>query len=60
MNQITAVTLVRHAQADAAAVFDPAARPLTETGRADARRLVEFLRKDGLTARRASDSHRAR
>ena len=32
MNQITTVTLVRHAQADAAAL-DPAARPLTETGR---------------------------
>ena len=59
MKQITTVTLVRHAQADAA-VPDPAARPLTETGRADVRRLVEFLRKDGLTARRASDSHRAR
>ena len=59
MNQITTVTLVRHAQAGAAAL-DPAARPLTETGRADARRLAEFLRKDGLTARRASDSHRAR
>ena len=59
MNQITTVTLVRHAQADAAAL-DPAARPLTETGRADARRLAEFLRKDGVTARRASDSHRAR
>ena len=58
MNQITTVTLVRHAQADAA-VPDPAARPLTETGRADARKLVEFLRKDGLTACRASDSHRA-
>ena len=58
MNQITTATLVRHAQADAA-VLDPAARPLTETGRADARRLVEFLRKDGLTARRVSDSHRA-
>ncbi len=58
MNQITTVTLVRHAQADAAAL-DPAVRPLTETGRADARRLAEFLRKDGLTARRASDSHRA-
>ena len=53
MNQITTVTLVRHAQADAAAP-DPAARPLTETGRA------EFLRKDGLTACRTSDSHRAR
>ncbi len=59
MNQITTVTLVRHAQADAAAL-DPAARPPTETGRADARRLAEFLRKDGLTMRRASDSHRAR
>ena len=59
MNQITTVTLVCHAQADAAAP-DPAARPLTETGRADARRLAEFLRKDGLTARRVSDSHRAR
>ena len=59
MNQITTVTLVRHAQADAAAL-DPAARPPTETGRADARRLAEFLRKDRLTARRASDSHRAR
>ncbi len=59
MNQITTVTLVRHAQSDAA-VLDPAARPLTETGRANARKLVEFLRKDGLTARRASDSHRAR
>ena len=58
MNQITTVTLERHAQADAA-VLDPAARPLTETGRADARRPVEFLRKDGLTARRVSDSHRA-
>ena len=58
MNQITTVTLVRHAQSDAAAL-EPAARPLTETGRADARRLAEFLRKDGLTARRASDSHRA-
>ncbi len=58
MNQITTVTLVRHAQSDAA-VLDPAARPLTETGRANARKLVEFLRKDGLTARRASDSHRA-
>ena len=59
MNQITTVTLVRHAQADAAVLY-PAARPLTETGRADARRLAEFLRKDGLTARRVSDSHRAR
>ena len=59
MNQITTVTLVRHAQADAA-VLDPAARPLTETGRADARRLAEFLRKDGLTACCTSDSHRAR
>ena len=59
MNQITTVTLVRHAQADAA-VPDPAARPLTETGRADACRLVEFLRKDGLTAQCAFDSRRAR
>jgi len=47
MNQITTVTLIRHAQADAA-VLDPAARPLTETGRADAHRLAEVLRKDGL------------
>ena len=54
MNQITTVTLVRHAQADAA-VPDPAARPLTE-----ACRLVEFLRKDGLTAQCAFDSRRAR
>ena len=59
MNQITTVTLVRHAQADAA-VLDPAARPLTETGRADARRLAEFLRKDGLTALYSSDYVRAR
>jgi len=51
MNQITTVTLIRHAQADAA-VLDPAARPLTETGRADARRLAEVLREDGQTARR--------
>ena len=58
MNQITTVTLVRHAQADAT-VLDPAARTLTETGRADAHRLADFLRKDGLTARRTSDSHRA-
>ena len=59
MNQITTVTLVRHAQADAA-VLDPAARPLTETGRADTRRLAEFLRKDGLTALYSSDYVRAR
>ena len=59
MNQITTLTLVRHAQADAP-VLDPAARPLTEMGRADARRLVEFLRKDGLTAQCAFDSRRAR
>ncbi len=59
MNQITTVTLVRHAQSDAAVLY-PAARPLTETGRADARRLAEFLRKDGLTACCTSDSHRAR
>ena len=59
MNQITTVTLVRHAQADAAAL-DPAARPPRLRQRADARRLAEFLRKDGLTARRVSDSHRAR
>ena len=59
MNQITTVTLVRHAQAGAAAL-DPAVRPLTETGRADARRLAEFLRKDGLTAQFAFDSRCAR
>ncbi len=59
MNQITTVTLVRHAQSDAAVLY-PAARPLTETGRADARRLAEFLRKDGLTAQCAFDSRRAR
>ena len=59
MNQITTVTLVRHAQADAA-VLDPAARPLTETGHADARRLAEVLRKDGLTALYSSDYVRAR
>ncbi len=53
MNQITTLTLIRHAQADAA-VLDSAARPLTEVGRA------EVLRKDGLTVRRTSDSHRAR
>ncbi len=59
MNRITTITLVRHAQADAAAL-DPAARPLTEEGRADARRLAETLRRDGVTALYSSDYARAR
>ncbi len=59
MNRITTITLVRHAQADAAAL-DPAARPLTEEGRADARRLAEILRRDGVTALYSSDYARAR
>ena len=59
MNRITTITLVRHAQADAAAL-DPAARPLTEAGRADARRLAETLRRDGVTALYSSDYARAR
>lgn len=59
MNRITTITLIRHAQADAAAL-DPAARPLTEEGRADARRLAETLRRDGVTALYSSDYARAR
>lgn len=59
MNTITRITLVRHAQSDAS-VLDSASRPLTETGRQDARRLAEILRRDGLTALYASDSVRAR
>ena len=43
MNQITTVTLVRHAQADAAELY-PAARPLTGTGAAAARRQARLRR----------------
>lgn len=59
MNTITRITLVRHAQSNAA-VLDSASRPLTEAGRQDAKKLAEVLRRDGLTALYASDSVRTR